>query len=72
MEVKMGSNPSSIWRALMWIQDLLAEGLCWKVGDGARINTFEDIWLPGPRSCLAPILDYASFTKVKSLVVHGR
>ncbi|XP_073309898.1 uncharacterized protein [Primulina huaijiensis] len=71
MEAEMGSNPSSIWRALMWSRPLLAEGLCWKVGDGARINTFEDIWLPGPRTCLAPIPDYASFSKVKSLMVHG-
>ncbi|XP_075473359.1 uncharacterized protein LOC142504368 [Primulina tabacum] len=71
MEVEIGSNPSSIWRALMWSRSLLAKGLCWKVGDGARINTFEDIWLPGPRTCLAPIPDYASFSKVKSLMVQG-
>ncbi|XP_073041839.1 uncharacterized mitochondrial protein AtMg00310-like [Primulina eburnea] len=62
MEADLGSNPSSIWRALMWSMPLLAEGLCWKVGDGARINTFKDIWLPGPRTCLAPIPDYASFS----------
>lgn len=72
MEAEMGSNPSSIWRALMWIWALLAEGLCWKVGDGACINMFEDIWLPGSRSCLTPIPDYSSFAKLKSLMVHGR
>ncbi|XP_075507390.1 uncharacterized protein LOC142544216 [Primulina tabacum] len=68
MEAEMGINPSSIWRALMWSRSLLAKGLCWKVGDGARINTFEDIWLPGPRTCPVPIPDYASFSKVKSLM----
>lgn len=72
MDAEMGSNHSSIWRALMWSRTLLSEGLCWKVGDGACINTFEDIWLSGPRSCLTPIPDCASFSKVKSLMVHGR
>lgn len=46
MEATLGSNPSYIWRSLMWSRDVLNEGLCWKVCNGDNINTRRDIWIP--------------------------
>lgn len=34
MLAKAGSNPSYVWRSLLWSRDLLQRGLCWKVGNG--------------------------------------
>lgn len=34
MEAPLGSNPSYIWRSLIWSRDIISNSLYWKVGDG--------------------------------------
>ena len=42
----MGNNPSYTWRSLMAAQNLVKEGLRWRMGNGASIHVWEDRWLP--------------------------
>ncbi|CAN1335068.1 Putative ribonuclease H protein At1g65750 [Linum perenne] len=52
LEAKLGSRPSWAWNGLLFGRTLLQEGLRWQVGDGSRINTTIDKWLPtNPPSC---------------------
>lgn len=45
MEATIGSNPSYIWRSLMWSRDMLIPGIMWKVRNGKSINTRRDAWI---------------------------
>lgn len=45
MSADIGNNPSFLWRLLLWGRDLLAKGLCWKVGDDCNIYAFSDSWI---------------------------
>lgn len=49
-EAGLGSNPSLVWRSLLWARTLTKRGLLMRVGDGASINLFLDPWIPGLRS----------------------
>lgn len=50
MEATVGSRPSYAWRSLMASQDLLKNGLLWRVGDGQDIKIWGFRWLPTPIS----------------------
>ncbi|KAH1084030.1 hypothetical protein J1N35_023791 [Gossypium stocksii] len=39
--------PLFTWRSICSVRKLLAEGLVWRVGNGSRINLWNDPWLPG-------------------------
>ncbi|KAH9681066.1 hypothetical protein KPL71_026800 [Citrus sinensis] len=45
MEAKLGSNPSSVWRSILWGRQLLHEGLRWRVGNGHKISVFSKNWM---------------------------
>ncbi|XP_073064092.1 uncharacterized protein [Primulina eburnea] len=47
MEAGLGSNPSFVWRSLLWGRALLSKGLCWRVGTGEKISAKLDPWIPG-------------------------
>lgn len=34
IEATIGSNPSYVWRSLVWSRDILASGMFWKIGNG--------------------------------------
>lgn len=60
MTATLGSNPSYVWRSLHWSRDLIKKGLCWRVGNGQKINAKYDPWIPGLpnfRSSLNQLLD---------------
>ncbi|XP_073057409.1 uncharacterized protein [Primulina eburnea] len=46
MDAKIGTNPSYIWRSILWSLDLIRNGLIWRVGNGHQINAFSDCWIP--------------------------
>lgn len=66
MKAKLGSNPSYIWRSLLWSRQLLNKELWWWVGIGRDIGTFCDNWIPGVRAGLG--LGNQDFEKVNSLM----
>ncbi|XP_073298281.1 uncharacterized protein [Primulina huaijiensis] len=47
LEADLGSNPSYVWRSLLWGCDIIKRGLCWRVGDGQHIFIKSDPWIPG-------------------------
>lgn len=47
MTAALGSNPSYVWRSLIWSHDLLKKGLYWRVGNGLDILAKSDPWIPG-------------------------
>ena len=45
LEVKLGSNPSYVWRSLLQARDVLLEGSTWKVGSGSSEDIATHKWL---------------------------
>ena len=46
VEAKIGCNPFYTWWSIMAAQHVVKEGLRWRVGNGERIQVWEDKWLP--------------------------
>lgn len=40
------SSSSWGWRSILWGKQLLSQGLKWKIGNGNKVNVFEDDWIP--------------------------
>ncbi|XP_075499819.1 uncharacterized protein LOC142538372 [Primulina tabacum] len=45
-EAGVGSNPSYVWRSMLWSREIIQRGLCWRVGNGQSIRAFADPWIP--------------------------
>lgn len=45
LNVKQESNPSLMWRSILWGRSLFSEGYRWRIGNGARVFIVEDPWL---------------------------
>ncbi|KAH9696063.1 putative reverse transcriptase/RNA-dependent DNA polymerase [Citrus sinensis] len=43
-----GSNPSFIWKSILWGRQVIDKGARWRVGNGRKIRTYKDNWLPRP------------------------
>lgn len=54
IEASTSSNPSYIWRSIVWGREALILGLQWKVGSSKGIRVFLDPWIPRP-STFRPI-----------------
>ncbi|KAG8488535.1 hypothetical protein CXB51_016304 [Gossypium anomalum] len=50
LSAKIGSYPSFTWRSICSARDLIADGILWRIGDGASVNIWNDPWLPGARN----------------------
>lgn len=48
MEAKVGSNPSFIWRSILWDRQILQYGTRWRVGSGDKIQVMASRWIPRP------------------------
>jgi hypothetical protein len=46
LEVRLGSQPSQIWRAMVEGRNILELGLIRKIGDGRTMRIWQDNWLP--------------------------
>lgn len=47
LSAKIGSYLSFTWRSICNARELIGEGIVWRVGNGDRINIWNDHWLPG-------------------------
>lgn len=71
VQAKIGSNPSFIWRSMMWGRELLESGLFWRIGDGKSVNLFGDRWIPSMHNKLSPV-SVLEDTEVSSLIGSHR
>lgn len=46
MDATLGSNPTYIWRSLLWSRDIIEKGIIWNVGNGEIINARKNRWIP--------------------------
>ncbi|CAI0476636.1 unnamed protein product, partial [Linum tenue] len=46
LDANVGHRPSYIGRSLMSAQELLNEGISWRIGNGASVNVWGDKWFP--------------------------
>lgn len=46
LRVRMGSQPSYIWRSILWGKQVILKGLRWRIGDGRRVQIYHHCWLP--------------------------
>ncbi|XP_075521554.1 uncharacterized protein LOC142554762 [Primulina tabacum] len=71
MDAPIGNNPSFIWISLLSSRKLLRKGLCWRVGNGEKIATFRDQWIPGVQSLMRPVGISNDLDNVNSFIVNG-
>lgn len=48
LSARLGSYPSFIWQSIWGARSLLKKGLGWRIGNGKRVNIWNDVWLPKP------------------------
>ncbi|KAH9781470.1 hypothetical protein KPL71_008488 [Citrus sinensis] len=48
MDSKLGSNPSYIWRSILWGREGIEVGSRWRIGDGKNVSIYHHRWLPRP------------------------
>ncbi|KAH9651249.1 reverse transcriptase domain-containing protein [Citrus sinensis] len=45
MEAKLGSNPSYVWRSILWGRQVLHKGLRWRIGDEKQVKISGNNWV---------------------------
>ncbi|KAL9426467.1 hypothetical protein AB3S75_033282 [Citrus x aurantiifolia] len=48
MKASLGSNPSFIWRNILWGRQVISKGYRWRIGNGQSILLHKENWLPRP------------------------
>jgi hypothetical protein len=48
LESSLGHRPSYAWRSIHSSQNLLKEGLIWRIGNGTKVRIWKDKWVPHP------------------------
>ncbi|KAA3471030.1 reverse transcriptase-like protein [Gossypium australe] len=46
LSARLRNIPSYTWKSVWASMGLLQDGLCWRVGTGAKISVLGDVWLP--------------------------
>ena len=70
IHASLGHNPSYTWRSIMAAQELVKEGVMWKVGNGRDVKVWGDRWLPCSSShvVISPQLFLHEDTRVGELI----
>ncbi|XP_024041979.1 uncharacterized protein LOC112099106 [Citrus clementina] len=50
LRAQAGSNPSYIWRSILWGTHVLQKGIRWRIGNGEQIHICRDNWIPRPET----------------------
>lgn len=50
LSANTGSNPSFIWRSILWKRQVIKKGLRWRIGNGRKVVVYKDNWLPRPET----------------------
>ncbi|KAK9209014.1 hypothetical protein WN944_001375 [Citrus x changshan-huyou] len=48
LNAKIGSNPSFIWRSIMWGRQIILKGSRWRIGSREKVQVYISNWLPRP------------------------
>lgn len=48
MKARLGSNPSFIWRSILYGWQVISKGYRWRIGNGQSILLHKENWLPRP------------------------
>ena len=48
LNAKLGSNPSFIWRSILWGPQIIHAGSRWRIGNGQQIEIHKATWIPKP------------------------
>lgn len=73
MGASLGSNPSYIWRSILWTRDILNKGLYWKVENGENIHAKRDVWIPNlTNGKITSNVTYDSNVKVNPLILNSK
>lgn len=48
MESNLGSNPSYIWRTMLWGREVIEVRSRWRIGDYKQVSIYHHRWLPCP------------------------
>ncbi|KAH9768398.1 putative reverse transcriptase/RNA-dependent DNA polymerase [Citrus sinensis] len=46
MQAKLGSNPSFIWRSILWGRQVLQNGMRWRIGCRQQVKIYQSRWIP--------------------------
>jgi len=71
INASIGHNPSYTWRSIMAAQNLVKEGIRWRISNGANVRVWMDKWLPVPSTykVTSPRLFMHEDTRVQELIV---
>jgi hypothetical protein len=72
IQASSGNNPSFAWRSIQQASWIIKKGSCWRIGSGAKVNIWEDNWIPTMPSCkiLTPKHANTIITIVKDLILN--
>ncbi|KAH9681143.1 putative reverse transcriptase/RNA-dependent DNA polymerase [Citrus sinensis] len=48
LNAKIGTNPSFIWRSILWGRKIILKGTRWRIGSGEDVQVYNSNWLPRP------------------------
>ncbi|CAL1403866.1 unnamed protein product [Linum trigynum] len=70
LEAELGYNPSYVWRSLLAAQRVVKEGVRWRIGDGRKVDIWQDRWVPSAENLKvsSPVTLIGETTSVSELL----
>ena len=50
LHAQLGRRPSYAWQSIMAAKEVIVKGYRWNIGNGQRVNIWDDQWIPRPES----------------------
>ncbi|KAH9719688.1 reverse transcriptase domain-containing protein [Citrus sinensis] len=50
LQAKLGSNPSYIWKSILWGRTVIQKGSRWRIGSGNKVQVHNSNWIPRPET----------------------